>query len=101
VGAIIVAMCVRLKSASRAVLASFLLGETLGHLGRLGCALALIGSTIIVLHAPEDKPVETVDEILQYALHPGIPSQHFTHSQSDRLQDSFYIASAPPSLYFS
>lgn len=54
-----------------AVLASFLLNEQLGHLGRVGCALALIGSTIIVIHAPEDKPVETVDEILEYALHPG------------------------------
>lgn len=54
-----------------AILASFLLKERLGHLGRVGCALALIGSLIIVLHAPEDKPVETVDEILEYAVHPG------------------------------
>ncbi|KAF9457921.1 magnesium transporter NIPA-domain-containing protein [Collybia nuda] len=54
-----------------AVLASFLLNEELGHLGRLGCTLCLIGSLIIVLHAPEDKPVETVDEILSYALRPG------------------------------
>ena len=55
-----------------AVLASFLLNEELGHLGRLGCTLCLIGSLIIVLHAPEDKPVETVDEILHYALQPGM-----------------------------
>lgn len=54
-----------------AILASFLLGEELGHLGRLGCTLCLIGSLIIVLHAPEDKPVETVDEILHYAIQPG------------------------------
>ncbi|KAK0437218.1 magnesium transporter NIPA-domain-containing protein [Armillaria borealis] len=54
-----------------AVLASFLLGERLGHLGRLGCTLSLIGSLIIVLHAPEDKAVETVDEILGYAVQPG------------------------------
>jgi hypothetical protein len=56
---------------NRAVLASFLLNEELGHLGRLGCTICLIGSLIIVLHAPEDKPVETVDEILEYALRPG------------------------------
>lgn len=37
----------------------------------MGCALSLIGSLIIVLHAPEDKEVETVDEILEYAMHPG------------------------------
>ncbi|KIJ63045.1 hypothetical protein HYDPIDRAFT_176134 [Hydnomerulius pinastri MD-312] len=54
-----------------AVLASFLLGEELGHLGRTGCALCLIGSLIIVLHAPADKDVQTVDEILNYALQPG------------------------------
>lgn len=55
----------------RAVLASFLLNERLGHLGRVGCALCLIGSLIIVLHAPEDKKIETVDEILRFALQPG------------------------------
>lgn len=54
-----------------AVLASFLLNEELGHLGRTGCALCLLGSLIIVLHAPPDKEVKTVDEILQYAIHPG------------------------------
>lgn len=56
-----------------AVLASFLLNEELGHLGRTGCALCLIGSLIIVLHAPADKEVETVDEILHYAIQPGMP----------------------------
>jgi magnesium transporter len=55
----------------RAILASFLLNEELGHLGRVGCTLSLIGSLIIVLHAPEDKEVETVDEILEYAAQPG------------------------------
>lgn len=54
-----------------AVLASFLLNEELGHLGRVGCALCLIGSLIIVLHAPEDKEIDTVDEILRYAMQPG------------------------------
>jgi hypothetical protein len=38
----------------------------------------LIGSLIIVLHAPEDKPVETVDEILSYALRPGAFIKHST-----------------------
>ncbi|KAI0828910.1 DUF803-domain-containing protein [Trametes gibbosa] len=54
-----------------AVLASFLLHERLGHLGRVGCALCLLGSLIIVLHAPPDKDIETVDEILHFALLPG------------------------------
>jgi hypothetical protein len=63
---------------NRAVLASFLLNEELGHLGRLGCTICLIGSLIIVLHAPEDKPVETVDEILEYALRPGASQKSTT-----------------------
>ena len=54
-----------------AVLASFLLKEELGHIGRVGCTLCLLGSLIIVLHAPEDKDISTVDEILHFALQPG------------------------------
>lgn len=50
-----------------AILASFLLDEKLGRLGVCGCASCIIGSVIIVLHAPSDKEVETVDEILAYA----------------------------------
>lgn len=58
-------------SSNRAILASFLLNEELGHIGRVGCTLCLLGSLIIVLHAPEDKDVQTVDEILHYAVQPG------------------------------
>ncbi|KAG0141332.1 hypothetical protein CROQUDRAFT_68423 [Cronartium quercuum f. sp. fusiforme G11] len=54
-----------------AVLASFFLKEELGRIGKIGCALCLVGSVIIVLHAPEDKEIETVDEILRYAMQPG------------------------------
>ena len=54
-----------------AVLGSYFLREDLGTLGKLGCALCLIGSVIIVLHAPPDKEIDTVDEILHYAIQPG------------------------------
>lgn len=54
-----------------AVLAAVFLKEELGILGKLGCAICLLGSVIIVLHAPEDKNIETVDEILDYAIQPG------------------------------
>ncbi|MCJ1467695.1 hypothetical protein MMC07_006320 [Pseudocyphellaria aurata] len=54
-----------------AVLGSYFLKEELGTLGKLGCAMCLIGSVIIVLHAPPDKKIETVDEILEYAIHPA------------------------------
>lgn len=54
-----------------AVLASIFLNEKLGFMGSVGCAICLIGSLMIVLHAPADKDVQTVDEILNYAVQPG------------------------------
>ncbi|ANZ75078.1 BA75_02410T0 [Komagataella pastoris] len=54
-----------------AVLAAMFLREELGTLGKMGCAICLLGSVIIVLHAPEDKEISTVDEILEYATQPG------------------------------
>ncbi|OKL64222.1 hypothetical protein UA08_01023 [Talaromyces atroroseus] len=54
-----------------AVLGSYFLKERLGTLGKLGCAMCLLGSVVIVLHAPPDQPVETIDEILNYALSIG------------------------------
>ncbi|KAI1939200.1 hypothetical protein LOZ39_003404 [Ophidiomyces ophidiicola] len=54
-----------------AVLGSYFLHERLGVLGKLGCALSLLGSVIIVLHAPPDEEIETIEQILGYALQPG------------------------------
>ncbi|KAJ7636886.1 magnesium transporter NIPA-domain-containing protein [Roridomyces roridus] len=61
-----------------AILASFILKERLGHLGRVGCALCLLGSVIIVLHAPEDQPIETINDFLGFALQPGFLMYCFT-----------------------
>lgn len=63
-----------------AVLGSYFLGEQLGTLGKVGCAICLIGSVIIVLHAPPDKDVENIGQILEYALKPG---QTYLHQQQD------------------
>lgn len=54
-----------------AVLGSYFLDEELGVLGKLGSAICLIGAVVIVLHAPPDEEIETVDQILHYALNPG------------------------------
>ncbi|KAK3987930.1 putative magnesium transporter NIPA3 [Cladorrhinum sp. PSN332] len=54
-----------------ALLGSYFLNEELGTLGKLGSALCLIGAVIIVLHAPPDKEIDNIDEILQYAIAPG------------------------------
>jgi drug/metabolite transporter (DMT)-like permease len=53
------------------VLGSYFLHERLGLLGKIGCAICLIGSVIIVLHAPPDKEVGSIDEILNFAIQPG------------------------------
>ncbi|EGX46741.1 hypothetical protein AOL_s00097g489 [Orbilia oligospora ATCC 24927] len=54
-----------------AVLSSYFLHEDLGLLGKLGCAICLIGSVIIVLHAPADEEVDEIELLLHYAIQPG------------------------------
>ena len=46
-----------------AVLASIMLDEQLALLGKLGCLLSIVGSTIIVMNAPEEQEVKSIDEI--------------------------------------
>lgn len=55
-----------------AVLGAYFLDERLGILGKIGCAICLLGAVIIVLHAPPDEEVETIDKLLDYALQPGV-----------------------------
>ncbi|AET38398.1 uncharacterized protein Ecym_2689 [Eremothecium cymbalariae DBVPG len=54
-----------------AILAAVFLKEELGILGKLGCGICLLGSIIIILHAPSDKEISTVEEILEYARQPA------------------------------
>ena len=55
-----------------AILATLFLKEKLGPIGIIGCLLSLIGAVIIVLHAPEDPEVASVEELVNYMLQPGI-----------------------------
>lgn len=55
-----------------AVLGSYFLKEELGTLGKLGSAICLIGAVVIVLHAPADEDIQTIDQILHYAIQPGM-----------------------------
>lgn len=54
-----------------AVLAHFLLDEKLQRMGMLGCLLCIVGSTIIVLHAPQERSLDSVEEIWDLATQPG------------------------------
>lgn len=44
-----------------ALMASKFLKERLNLLGKLGCFLCIIGSTIIVIHSPKEKEIEDLD----------------------------------------
>lgn len=54
-----------------AVLAHFLLKERLKKLGVLGCVLCIVGSVVIVLHAPREHDLNSVDEIWALATQPA------------------------------
>jgi len=73
-----------------AVLGSYFLNEELGTLGKLGSAICLIGAVIIVLHAPPDEDIQTIDQILNYAIQPGMPWPTCGDGRlADLLQGSF------------
>lgn len=55
-----------------AVLAHFILKEKLHIFGMLGCVLCVVGSTSIVLHAPQERAIESVKEVWHLATEPGI-----------------------------
>uniref|UniRef100_A0A0R0K2K8 Probable magnesium transporter n=1 Tax=Glycine max TaxID=3847 RepID=A0A0R0K2K8_SOYBN len=54
-----------------AILAHFILKERLHIFGVLGCALCMVGSTTIVLHAPHERVIHSVKEVWQLATEPG------------------------------
>ncbi|XP_028668919.1 magnesium transporter NIPA4 [Erpetoichthys calabaricus] len=54
-----------------AILSSYFLGESLNMLGKLGCVLSILGSTVMVIHAPEEEEVTTLSEMTYKLLDPG------------------------------
>ncbi|KAJ7997331.1 hypothetical protein DPEC_G00227860 [Dallia pectoralis] len=54
-----------------AVLSSYQLDESLNLLGKLGCVLSLLGSTLMVIHAPEEEEVTTLELMTDKLLDPG------------------------------
>ena len=45
------------------MLSSTLLQEKLNLHGKIGCILSIIGSTVIVLHAPDDEVIDSLNKI--------------------------------------
>lgn len=54
-----------------AVLAHFLLKERLQKMGVVGCLSCIVGSVIIVVHAPQEHTPDSVEEIWDLATQPG------------------------------
>ncbi|KAJ1667712.1 hypothetical protein IW140_001230 [Coemansia sp. RSA 1813] len=53
-----------------AILASIFLGERINTVGKAGCALCLMGSVIVVLNAPRDGDIESVEQIMNMVMQP-------------------------------
>ncbi|XP_041657840.1 magnesium transporter NIPA4 [Cheilinus undulatus] len=54
-----------------AVLSSHLLGEVLNVVGKLGCLLCVLGSVLLVIHAPQEREVTSLEDMSNKLLEPG------------------------------
>ncbi|KAF7253261.1 Magnesium transporter NIPA2 [Varanus komodoensis] len=54
-----------------AILSSYFLNEKLNLHGKVGCLLSILGSTVMVIHAPQEEAVETLNEISSKLGDPG------------------------------
>lgn len=54
-----------------AVLSSYLLGEVLNVVGKLGCVLCVLGSILLVIHAPQEQEVTSLQDMTNKLLEPG------------------------------
>lgn len=50
-------------STFRAILSSRLLKERLNLLGKIGCAICILGSTTIVIHSPKEEEVSSMEDL--------------------------------------
>nr|XP_006813325.1 PREDICTED: magnesium transporter NIPA2-like [Saccoglossus kowalevskii] len=60
-----------------AVMSSFWLDEYLNLLGKIGCALSIIGSTVMIIHAPQEQNVETLVQLSIMMQQPGFITYSF------------------------
>ena len=55
-----------------ALLASYFLKEKQNLHGKIGCLLSIIGSTVLVIHAPQEEEVKSMDDLEPKLTSPGI-----------------------------
>lgn len=61
-----------LANLDSAFLAHFMLKEHLQKMGVIGCVCCIVGSVVIVIHAPEERTPSSVLEIWDLATQPGL-----------------------------
>lgn len=54
-----------------AILSSYFLNERLNLHGKIGCLLSILGSTVMVIHAPKEEEIETLSEMSHKLGDPG------------------------------
>ncbi len=52
-------------------MAAYFLDEKLNAIGKIGCALTAIGSTVMVIHAPKEGEIKSVKELLSKIMDLG------------------------------
>ena len=54
-----------------AILASKLLKEHLNLLGKVGCVVCIMGSTVVVIHSPKEQELQTMAELAEKLKDPS------------------------------
>lgn len=69
-----------------AVLSSYFLTERLNLHGKLGCLLSILGSTTMVIHAPQEEEITSLEDMAEKLVDPG----------TDRLDHNVEIGDLQP-----
>ena len=59
------------------MLASRLLAERLNLLGKVGCLVCIMGSTVVVIHSPKEQELKTMTELQGKLQDPGRFTREF------------------------
>ncbi|XP_006639293.1 magnesium transporter NIPA2 isoform X2 [Lepisosteus oculatus] len=54
-----------------AILSSYFLNERLNLHGKIGCLLCILGSTVMVIHAPQEEEINSLEEMSEKLIDPG------------------------------
>lgn len=54
-----------------AILSSIFLKERLSFIGKIGCFMCIIGSVVIVMNAPAQSSVTTIQDMQRFIVAPG------------------------------